>query len=286
MKFIFSTGSLYPYSIDRVFAFAAEAGFDGMELMVDDRWDTRQADFLQELIQRHSLPIGAIHSPFRPVFGWGKERPGLITRAVKLAETVGAGVVIHHLPKTIARIGFKVGYYKELRLFNPFGELERDYRLWLEEGYRKLQQSTDVTLCIENMPTQRYLGMNINGYTWNPHDQNSLNEICRFPSLTMDTTHLGTWGLEPIEVYARWGKKVRHVHLSNFHKGREHRRPEKGVLNLEALVAAMARDNYDGCISLELHPDALEGGAADSKVVAHMAKSLAHCRRWAEKESL
>lgn len=281
MKFIFSTGSLYSYSLDRVFAFAAEAGFDGLELMVDDRWDTRQADFLQELIQRHSLPILAVHSPFRPVFGWGKLRPRLITRAVKLAEEVGAKVVIHHLPKTISRISFQVGYYPAIRLFNPFGELERSYRIWLEDEYPKLQQSTDVTLCIENMPAHRYLGLTVNGYRWNAHDQESLGDLCRFPSLTMDTTHLGTWGLEPVEVYARWGKKVRHVHLSNYKNGREHRRPEVGELRLDALLAAMSRASYDGCISLELHPDALEGGAPDEKVVGHMTKSLVYCRQWA-----
>ena len=31
MRFTLSTGSLYNYSIDRVFALAAEAGFDGIE---------------------------------------------------------------------------------------------------------------------------------------------------------------------------------------------------------------------------------------------------------------
>ena len=36
MQFIFSTGSLYTYNTDRCFAFAAAAGFDGIELMVDD----------------------------------------------------------------------------------------------------------------------------------------------------------------------------------------------------------------------------------------------------------
>ena len=35
MHFIFSTGSLYTYGIDRCFAFAQRAGFDGVELLVD-----------------------------------------------------------------------------------------------------------------------------------------------------------------------------------------------------------------------------------------------------------
>lgn len=281
MKFIFSTGSLYPYGIERVFAFAAEAGYDGVELMVDSRWDTRQDAYLLELIQRHSLPVMAVHSPFRPAFGWGKEQPHLISRSVKLAEAVGASVVIHHLPKTIARISFKVGYRKELRFPNPLVELERPYRSWLEDSYRQLQQSTDVTLCIENMPAHTYFGITLNGYMWNAHDHASLAHMMQFPSLTMDTTHLGTWGLEPVDVYAHWGSKVQHVHLSNY-DGREHRRPETGHLKLDALLASMARDDYAGCISLELHPDSLESGESDETVVNHMINSLNHCRRWAE----
>ena len=42
MRFLFSTGSLYRYGTARCFEFAARAGFDGVEVMVDDRWDTRQ----------------------------------------------------------------------------------------------------------------------------------------------------------------------------------------------------------------------------------------------------
>jgi sugar phosphate isomerase/epimerase len=39
---IFSTGSLYPFGLDRVYGWAAEAGFDGFEIMLDERWDTHQ----------------------------------------------------------------------------------------------------------------------------------------------------------------------------------------------------------------------------------------------------
>ena len=67
MKFIFSTGSLYTYSTARCFEFAAQAGFDGIELMVDHRWDTRQSDYLLRLIDSYQLPILAVHSPQRVI---------------------------------------------------------------------------------------------------------------------------------------------------------------------------------------------------------------------------
>ena len=34
-----STGSLFTYGTARVARLAAAAGFDGLEIMIDDRWD-------------------------------------------------------------------------------------------------------------------------------------------------------------------------------------------------------------------------------------------------------
>src|SRR5690606_28874554 len=97
--------------------------------------------------------------------------------------------------------------------------------------------------------------------------------------LTLDTTHLGTWGLDPADVYLRLGNRVRHVHLSNF-DGREHRRPETGKLRLDRLLALMASAGYTGAISLELHTDALDAGGQDSRIIEHLKNSLRHCREW------
>ena len=46
MQLILSTASLRTYRIERCFAFAAESGFDGLELMVDSRYESRQPDYL------------------------------------------------------------------------------------------------------------------------------------------------------------------------------------------------------------------------------------------------
>ncbi|MEM7134453.1 MAG: sugar phosphate isomerase/epimerase [Chloroflexota bacterium] len=280
MKFIFSTGSLYTYSPDRIFAFAVEAGFDGIELMADHRWDTRQADYVEELIQRHSLPVLALHSPFSPVPGWSKEQPEIIAQSVKLAEAIGAPVIIHHLPKRFNWMTLQMAFGKQTRVPLPFGNPERGYASWLENGYQQLQERTDVLLCIENMPAHPALGWNWRFYDWNAYDMDHLHDICRFPYLTMDTTHLATWGLEAVDVYKQWRQKVQHVHLSNY-DGREHRRPEAGTIHLDALLAEMANDGYERSISMELHPDALEEGAPDERIVELMSTSLGYCRRWA-----
>lgn len=283
MRFILSTGSLYNYSIARVFALAAETGFDGVELLVDHRWDTRQADYLQRLISRHALPVPALHSPFsRHCHGWGETEFGAIARTAQLAAELGAQVVVHHLPIRFAYAFLQTGS-RSLLLPNPFDRSHRQYAAWLLESYNALQTSTGVLLCIENLPPQRLLGMRVNPARWNAHSRATLDDITRFPHITMDTTHLGAWGLDPVEAYSRWGERVKHVHLSNF-DGREHRRPQDGSIRLDALLARMAADGYDGSISLELHPDALDAGAPDHRISALLQDSLDYCREAAALE--
>lgn len=277
MQFIFSTGSLYTYGIDRCFALAAEAGFDGIELMVDQRWDTRQPHYLLNLVAQFEQPVRAVHSPFRPVPGWPADEVGRINEAVKLAETLEARVVIHHLPLRADWVWVKIGRVRwPLPLPLPLAREQGAYRRWLLGDYFAMQAQTKVQLCIENMPARRALGR-----AWNAHQWNRVAEMARFAALTLDTTHLGTWGLDPSAVYAQLKGRVRHVHLSNF-DGREHRLPEKGHLALDRLLGHMAGDGYEGVVTLELHPDAVGAGQPDGQIVARLRESLAHCRAWRE----
>ena len=274
MQFIFSTGSLYTYGIDRCFALAEAAGFDGIELMVDQRWDTRQPEYLRKLSAQHGQPIRAVHSPFGAVPGWPKDEVDRIAESVKLAEAVEAQVVVHHLPFRGDWVWVRVGD-RRWPLPLPWERQHQAYRRWLLGGYFALQSQTKVRLCIENMPARQALGRR-----WNVCQWNSVAEMARFPTLTLDTTHLGTWGLEPSAVYAQLKRRVRHIHLSNF-DGREHRLPEKGHLALDRLLAQMARDGYEGVITLELHPDAVGAGEPEAQIVARLRESLRCCREWA-----
>ena len=84
-----STGSLYSYGLARVLNLAAEAGFDAVEIMVDERWDTRQPDYLRRLCQESGLPIAAVHNPFLPnVPGWPADPLGRLRLSVQVAREV------------------------------------------------------------------------------------------------------------------------------------------------------------------------------------------------------
>jgi sugar phosphate isomerase/epimerase len=272
MDFLFSTGSLYTYGISRCFALAAEVGFDGIELLIDERWDTRQAAYLRALMDQHSLPVRAVHSPFRPIRGWAIEEAQRIRKATALAETLDAGIVVHHLPM---RVGYGTVTMGARRWIIPLprGSMGRAYRDWIEDGYAAFQKEVAPTLCIENMPARRTLGRRWNAFHWN-----TVQGLSQFESMTMDTTHLGTWGLDPATVYATWQPKVKHVHLSNF-DGQEHRRPEMGKLDLGRFLAKLAESGYDGAITLELCPAGLEAGCSDDEMRDRLTTSLKWCRQ-------
>lgn len=70
-RLIFSTGSLYPLDTSDCFELAADAGFDGIEIMCDPRYSTRDPEYLTALVDKYNLPVLVCHTPFTTnVSGW------------------------------------------------------------------------------------------------------------------------------------------------------------------------------------------------------------------------
>jgi len=261
MRFAFSTGSLYTYGLDRVFALAAEAGFDGIEVLVDPRFDTRQPAYLRRLVERYNLPILSVHAPFRPrqLTAWPRNQPESIAATIEVAKAVEAEVVIIHLP-----------YWNE-----------RAYLHWLRNELEAWQRvPSNPMIAVENMPLKW-----VRWWPFAPLEMWRLNQLedwGSFPHLTLDTTHLGTKGLDLLAIYERVRERVGHVHLSNARReGRrvqEHRRLEDGFLPLDTLIHRLAQDGYEGIATVELHPDALEA-EDEQKVLFHMKQQVAFCRQ-------
>jgi sugar phosphate isomerase/epimerase len=271
-----STGSLYTYGTARVFDLAARAGFDGIEIMIDHRWDTRQPDYLRALSRDHDLPIVVLHSPFLTLDtpGWPEDALGRLQHTVKLAQALDVPTVVTHLPfRFHALVGrWYAARQRIIKLSVPIRRRE-SYSRFLCNGLEAFEAEAGVTVAIENMPAHRFLGRRVNSYAFN-----SIAEIARFPHLTLDTTHLGTWGMDPVAVYEQLRERVAHVHLSNF-DGREHRSPPDGRLRLAALLRRLADDGYQGVVTVETGPDALH--AEDrNRCLAALRRALAFCREY------
>jgi sugar phosphate isomerase/epimerase len=268
-----STGSLYTYGIARVFELAAKAGFDAMEIMVDHRWDSRQPAYLQRLSQDHGLPVAAIHSPFVPhVPGWPKGPLGRLREAISLAHAVGTEVVVTHLPMRLraARIEF-YGLGTRPLMIPIFLPTDRRYRAFLLDGLAQFEADYNITVGVENMPAQQHCGRR-----WSPWALNKIDVLAGMPHLTLDTTHLGTWGLDPLAIYERLKAKVIHVHLSNF-GGEEHQLLEDGHLPLAELLKQLSQDGYPGAVSLEFNPKVLQA-EDEAQVREHLHAAVRFCR--------
>ncbi len=265
MRFALSSGSLYTYGLDRFFQLAAEAGFDGVEVVIDARFDTRHPAYLHRLMERYRLPILSLHAPFRPdrLEGWPQSPSRSIAAAAEVAKQVGAGLVVAHLPFWT----------------------DRGYARWLLHDLAAWQKGNpNPQIALENMP--------LKWFRWWPFPLdlwrlNRLEEWTSFPRLCLDTTHLATKGLEALSVYERWREKVVHVHLSNaLQKGRhirEHRRLEDGYLDLGRFLGRLAEDGYPGIVVVELQPRVLEA-EDEERVRVHLRHQLAFCRKYGKKE--
>lgn len=252
---LFSTGSLYVLDIAQCFELAAEAGFDGIEVMCDERWSSRDPTTLNALSKRTGLPVRVIHSPFsRYLPGWHRvaDQMERIIQTLELAEQVDAKTMVVHLPRKIGRVHLYIepsGRHVFLPTRTPF----RSVRRWIREDLPSLQSQTAVKIGIENMPMQSIAGLRFNLCWWN-----ILQAWSRVHSyLTLDTTHWGTFSIDPLDAYRAAGSRVVLVHLSNY-DGREHRLPHRGKLDLGGFLHTLSADGFTGMVTVEVSPDALQ----------------------------
>jgi len=269
---VLSTGSLYNYSIERVFALAHEVGFDGIEVLVDHRWETRQADYLHSLTRAHSLPVLSLHSPFvSGIDGWEDDPAPRVQRTVALACALGVRVVVVHLPFRWHWLAVTSSLFDSRPLLVPLSWPQGwAYSHWLLHDDSLGHDG--VRVMVENMPVGRLLGLR-----WNPHRFNHPEELVHFAALVLDTTHWGTWDMDVLAVYESLKARIMHLHLSDY-DGREHRLPGQGRLPLAELLQRMSMDGYGGLIVVEACPQVL-GAGGDTVVRSRLSEALDFCRR-------
>ena len=236
---VFSTGSLYPFGLERVYSWAAKIGYDGVEIMMDDRWDTHQADYMSGLAERYGLPIRALHPPLGRG-AWNLDPEETLVRAAKLAAKVGAEVLVAHPPAD----GILLEGWSENTLADA--------------------RKSGVAVAVENMPRDR-AGRFI--FRWDRQYCYRPEMLLNLGDVTLDTSHLAASGVGIMYARELLEDQLRHIHLSDSNMtGRdEHRVPGRGSLPLKEFLSALAGSGYPGVVSLELKPWPL--GAPDEKVI-------------------
>ena len=248
---VFSTGSLHPFGLDRAYSWAAEVGYDGIEVMMDDRWDTHQSGYLDHLAEKHGIPIRALHPPLRRG-AWNLEPHETLVRVAKLARSLEARVVVAHPPPGRSLERWRAGPLQEAR----------------EQG---------VCVAVENMPeceVKSILGLGRSRSCYLPEHLLGLGDVA------LDTSHVGASKVDLMRAHSVLAGRIRHVHLSDsdLTGGDQHRLPGKGRLPLRPFLATLAGSDYPGVVSLELKPWAL-GAPKPETIVERMREALEFARR-------
>src|SRR5262245_25279654 len=85
---------------EAAFEFAADLGYDGVELMVWAEPVSQDMAAVAELARRYRMPVLSVHAPCLLISQrvWGANPIPKLTRSVQAAERLGAQTVVVHPP--------------------------------------------------------------------------------------------------------------------------------------------------------------------------------------------
>ena len=246
LRFSLSTGILYPYPLRTVFRWARQAGFDGVELVINPEAILRGGLALQHLAQAEGVEIFSAHPTIVPLPGW-QERDGGIARIIGLAQEAGIGLVVMHTPRSES-------------LDEGNGLL---FRQRIEAWQQQLAGSAP-RLAVENKAIRAEAHRH---YALTPLDRLRAFADRHDLDLVLDTAHAGTAGEDLVQAHRLFGNRLVNVHLSDL-GGRfplaglplvhrffgEHRFPGVGDLALSALLEDLGSSGYAGLVTLEVSP--------------------------------
>jgi sugar phosphate isomerase/epimerase len=217
------------FSLEETFELLAEAGFDGVELMITQDRMSQDPHRMAAVARRFGLPVPAVHGPFLLAtwLVYGTDPKGKLDRCVEFAETAGVSTIVIHPPYR-----WQVGYAG-----------------WLPRRITEIREQTGITVAVENM-----FPVWMNGRRLQFHNGIEPQELEKFPYVTLDLSHLAVAGVDILDAYARLAERVVHVHVSNnAGRGRDtHAGLDEGVLPVETFLKGLMTSGFAGGITLEL----------------------------------
>jgi len=238
MKIIFSTGCLFYLPIKDIFELAAEAGFDGCELVINNHFERENyIDVVKECIK--ILPVFSLHAPFMKMATWGNKIQS-IYHTIEIAKELNIKLVNFHPPSW-----FQV----ELQFLKWFNSIK---------DFQKISNNRDIVITIENMPLS---GARLMLAPYILNDYKDLTEFGIKKNLyfTFDTTHFATFGGDVVAAFLnvfRTGR-LKNMHISDYGNTKSHLFLGSGELPIVKLLSTMMRLGYDEIITLEVSPKEL-----------------------------
>ncbi|MBV5245131.1 sugar phosphate isomerase/epimerase [Mycolicibacterium sp. PAM1] len=244
-----STASVYPLKTEAAFEYAANLGYDGVELMVWAEAVSQDIDAIAAMSKRYGVPVLSVHAPCLLITQrvWGANPITKLARSVRAAEQLGAQTVVVHPP-------FR---------------WQRRYAEGFSDQVAELESGSDVLVAVENMfpfRADRFFGagptsierMRKRGGTPGPG-------ISAFaPSYdpldgghahyTLDLSHTATAGTDALDMAARMGEGLAHLHLCDGSGASydEHLVPGRGTQPTAEVCEMLATSDFAGHVILEV----------------------------------
>jgi sugar phosphate isomerase/epimerase len=220
---------VYPEPTPAAFEIAAALGYDGVEVMVWNDPVSQDIDALERLSDRFGLPVLAVHAPCLVITQrvWSPDPWERLRLSSEAARRLGASTVVVHPP-------FR---------------WQRDYARTFATGLDRLAGQSEVIFAVENMFPLRARGREFIPYAphWDPTRE-------AFSHFTLDVSHTAVSRSDTLDMAARMGERLSHVHLGDgTGLGRdEHMVPGRGVQPCAELLAELGRRGYGGAVVVEV----------------------------------
>lgn len=244
-----STASVYPLRTEAAFEYAAELGYDGVELMVWAEAVSQDVGAIAALSKRYNIPVLSVHAPCLLISQrvWGSDPVSKLDLSVQAAERLGAQTVVVHPP---------------FRWQRRYAEGFSEQVAWLEER-------SDVMVAVENMfpfRADRFFGSGqpsiermrkrggrpgaaVSAFapSYDPLDGNHAH-------YTLDLSHTATAGTDALDMARRMGSGLVHLHLCDGTGAStdEHLVPGRGSQPTVEVCQMLAGSDFAGHVILEV----------------------------------
>ncbi|MFE3291055.1 sugar phosphate isomerase/epimerase family protein [Rhodococcus sp. NPDC059234] len=266
-----STASVYPQNTEAAFEFAAELGYDGIELMVWAESVSQDMKAVQALVRKYAVPVQAVHAPCLLISQrvWGADPVAKLEKSVRAAEALGARTVVVHPP-------FR---------------WQRRYADGFADQVRELEERSDVAVAVENMFPMRAdrfwgrkarsaerlekrggpgPGLSAFAPSYDPTDTGHEH-------YTLDLSHTATAGMDAIELADRMGRGLTHLHLADGRGASvdEHLIPGHGTQPCAQVCRHLVASGFDGQAVLEINT---QNARTRAERASMLAQSLSFAR--------
>ena len=244
-----STASVYPLRTEAAFDYAARLGYDGVELMVWAEPASQDISAVEAMSQTYGIPVLSVHAPCLLISQrvWGANPIAKLERSVRAAEQLGAQTVVVHPP-------FR---------------WQRRYAEGFSAQVAELEAGSDVLVAVENMfpfRADRFWGTGapsiermrkrggrpgpaISAFapSYDPLDGGHAH-------YTLDLSHSATAGTDALEMAARMGDSLAHLHLCDGSGAStdEHLVPGRGSQPAAEVCRLLAASDFTGHVILEV----------------------------------